>query len=355
MIRALALLLMLTLALPARAQEAVAVFTAPGVDTDAAAGTAPGVSLIVRSTTDIAILAPALTGFVTRHPQITIRYEQWGSNALYADSLRACEGDGPGADVVISSGVHQMVDLVNRACAQPYRSPLTDALPDTRKWRNEIWGITQEAAVTIYNSALVPAEDVPQSRFALLDLMRRSPLRYRGKIATYDIQASGLGFLFAFMDSQAATTFGGLLEGFSRVNAVATCCSAEIIQGVAEGRYLMAYNVLGSYVASAPQANIGIIHPTDYTLFLSRALVIPRGAANAQGAALFLDYLLSPEGRRALTEANLIQQPDREDTSLPESARRFISIDPTTLVAMDRHRQLNFIAKWRGTFGQIAP
>ena len=78
----------------------------------------------------------------------------------------------------------------------------------------------------IYNTDLVPLDDAPRTRFDLLDLMRRKPATYSGKIATYDIEESGLGYLFAFMDSQQATTFGGLLEGFSRVDAVATAVRA---------------------------------------------------------------------------------------------------------------------------------
>ncbi|TMV89206.1 ABC transporter substrate-binding protein [Thioclava sp. BHET1] len=327
---------------PLAAQEAERTFKAPGAH--------PATELLVRSTTDIGILGPTLNAFVEAHPELALRYEQWGSNALYSIARAACKGEGQAADVVFSSGVHQMVDLVNRDCASPYVSPLTSALPKDRRWRDEVWGITQEAAVIIYNKALVPAADAPRTRFAFLDLMRRASARYQGKIATYDIETSGLGYLFAFMDSQQATTFGGLLEGFSRVDAVATCCSAEIIKRVESGQYLISYNVLGSYVESVPHANLGVIYPEDYTLFLSRALMIPKQAAHKQAAALLLDFLLSAQGQRSLARSNLVQQADAEDTPLPESAKRFISIDPTLLVAMDRQRRALFVQKWRATF-----
>ena len=77
-------------------------------------------------------------------------------------------------------------------------------------------------------------DDVPRSRFALLDMMRNRPDLLQRRIATYDIAASGLGYLFAHADSLEATTFGAMLEGFARVQAVATCCSSEIIDAVAE-------------------------------------------------------------------------------------------------------------------------
>lgn len=327
-----------------RAQEATEIFVAPDSTPDA--------TFVIRSTTDISIFSDLLEAFVRVRPTVELRYEQWGSNDLYADSREACDGLRASADVVISSGVHQMVDLVNRACASAYTSELTAQLPRQRMWRDELWGITREAAVIIYNKNLVANEEVPRTRFTLLDLMRRSPDDYRGQIATYDIEASGLGFLFAFMDSQQATTFGGLLEGFARVDAVATCCSAEIISSVDEGRYKIAYNVLGSYVNTAPHDNLGVIYPEDYTMFLSRALMIPKAAREKELATAFLDFLLSPEGRTLLTQVDLIQESNSDENAGSDSTERYIPIDPTLLVAMDALRRDRFNAKWRDTFSK---
>lgn len=330
----------------AAAQEAVSQYAAPL--------SAPSSTLVVRSTTDIAIFEPVLQAFVAENPTVRLTYEQWGSNALYAQTLAACDDTGSAVDAVISSGVHQMVDLVNRACARPYTSARTSALPAARMWRDEIWGITQEAAVIIYNTDLVPRADLPLTRFDLLDLMRRKPETYGGKIATYDIEASGLGYLFAFMDSQQATTFGGLLEGFSRVDAVATCCSAEIIASVANGDFLLAYNVLGSYLDPAENDRVGVIYPQDYTLLLSRAYMIPKSAGNPVHAAALLDFLLSEKGQTILAESHLVQPPGPDDTTLQESIQRYIAISPTLLVAMDDARRVNFVENWRKTFG-LAP
>ncbi|MFZ3584066.1 ABC transporter substrate-binding protein [Loktanella sp. DJP18] len=335
--------LLLAMAGPATAQEAVTTFQAGDV--------LPATVLAVRSTTDIDVFAPVLDAFVSANPTVAVRYEQWGSNALYAVTRQACDAGQGSIDAVISSGVHQMVDLVNRACAQPYVSPLTQALPSARRWRDEIWGITQEAAVTIYNKDLVPAADVPHSRFDLLDLMRRRPETYRNRIATYDIEASGLGDLFAFMDSQQATTFGGLLEGFARVDAVATCCSAEIIAGVASGRYLIAYNVLGSYLVDDISDRVGVIAPQDYTLILSRAYLIPESAPHAALAARLLDFILSARGQAILADSRLVQPASADEQPLPDSARRPIPIAPTLLVAMDQARRRIFVDTWRKAFG----
>ncbi|WP_146589317.1 ABC transporter substrate-binding protein [Puniceibacterium confluentis] len=337
------------LSLPATAQEERRSFG------DAAAP----VRLLVRSTTDIAVFGPVIDAYLATRPGLAVDYEQWGSNALFDLSLADCSADRAGADVVISSGVHQMVQLVNNACAAPHVSSQTTALPAALRWRDELWGITREAAVMAYNRDLVPAGEVPLTRFDLLDLLRPPDSRYAGRVATYDVEASGLGYLFAFSDAREATTFGALLESLGRTGAVATCCSAEIIAGVAEGTYLIAYNVLGSYAQVAAQADprIGIVLPQDYTLVLSRALMIPKQAVHRQQAAALLDFLLSDAGRDVLTDVLLInpltdKASAEERAPVSETALRPIGLSPALIVALDQQKRAQFIRRWRENFSR---
>ncbi len=319
--------------------------------------------IVLRSTTDLAVLGPVLEAFVAARPGLAVDYEQWGSNPLHALERRACAGQAAPADLVISSAVHHMVALVNAGCAAPHRSEATAALPAALRWRDELWGVTREPAVMVYNRALVPPEEVPRSRFDLLDLLRPQGSRYAGRVATYDIEASGLGFLLAFADAQEATTFGGLMEAFGRSGAVATCCSAEIIDGVIAGDYLVAYNVLGSYALvrarAAPQ--LGIVAPEDYTLILSRSAMIPRGARAPGAAAALLDYLLSPEGQTALQARDLVVRISGEEGGALEAPSevdtlvRPIRLSPTLLLALDAHKRRLFIERWRGAFPQTGP
>ncbi|WP_170349513.1 MULTISPECIES: ABC transporter substrate-binding protein [Ruegeria] len=338
MIRALMTCLLFALPGLACAQEATASF-GDGAD-----------PMLIRSTTDIAIIAPVLERFADQNPDLRITYEQWGSNALFQHSRTVCKNGENPADVVFSSAIQQMVWLVNAACGHRYRSPRTEALPAARRWRDELWGITTEPAVIAYNKSLLSDQDVPRNRFALLDAMRTQPDLLRGRVATYDIAASGLGYLFAYGDSLEATTFGSLIEGFARIDAVATCCSAEIIRDVAEGRFLIAYNVLGSYVANADAPGVGVILPEDYTLVLSRAFMIPAQAENKDAATGFLDFLLSPEAQTLLAASGLVAPMDAAETGLNPSARRFIALSPALLVARDQNRRAELFKLWNDAF-----
>ena len=310
-------------------------------------------AFVLRSTTDIAVIAPVIERFAALRPDLTINYEQWASNALFAQSQAGCRGDSPAADAILSSAVQQMVWLVNAACAFPYRSAATLGLPATRRWRDEIWGITAEPAVIAYNAAAFQDREVPRSRFALLDAIRNDPDRFRGKIATYDITESGLGYLLAFSDSLEATTFGALLESFDRVDAVATCCSSEIIDGVARGRYLLAYNVLGSYVSSTARPEVRMVLPDDYTLMLSRAYMIPKASRQKEAATALLDYLLSVEAQVLLRQVGLVDALDPAESSLTPSVRRTIALSPALLVSLDSNRRAQFLSFWTDSFRSV--
>lgn len=314
--------------------------------------------LLVRGTTDIARFDTVLQMFADRAGGARIDYEQWGSNDLSEVTTAHClSGDGA-ADMVISSAVDLQVKFANDGCARAHRSPVTASLPQVANWRDEVFGITRELAVIVYNRRLIDGAEVPRSRFDLIDLLRPENSRFRGRVATYDIEASGLGYLFAFADAQQATTFGSLIEAFGRSGAVATCCSAEIIDGVANGTYLIAYNVLASYALARAERNPDIVAvaPDDYTLVLARAALIPRHAAQPELAGAFLDFLLSEAGRSALGSAHLIVRTDEgapESLRLPESPEtsfRPIALTPSLLVGLDQHKRRDFIALWRSTF-----
>lgn len=344
-LRPLAALLMLAVAASAQAQEAVRQFGP--ADTSA--------SLILRTTTDIAAFAPTVEAFLETRPGLSLRYEQWGSNELFARSARDCAGGIQGADIVISSGVHQIVKLVNDNCGATWVSSQTRAQPASLRWRDQVWGISREPAVMVYNRDLVFASEVPRTRFDLLDLLRPDNSRFAGRVATYDIKRSGLGFLFAYMDSQEATTFGALMEAFARSGAVATCCSAEIIAGVARGDYLIAYNVLGSYAAESAAADpsLGIVAPEDYTLILSRAAFLPGAAPNPEAGA-FLDFILSTEGELSMVGSQLVMSPANaigiDENAGEMTHQRLIHLGPQLLVAMDHMKADRFLALWQQAF-----
>lgn len=351
-LRSLALVAMLLVA-PAQAQD---VLTETRITQFGAWQDAASAIFTIDSSTDTEVFAPILEAFASRVPEVAIRYREITTNELYQLAESGCTGNAPAADLVVSSSIDQQVKLANDGCAQPNRSTQVQALPAWAKWRDEVVGLTYEPAVIVYNRDLVPAGQVPHSRFDLIDLLRPADNPFAGRIATYDIERSGVGYMFAFVDAQQATTFGRLIEAFGRNKVVATCCSAEIIDAVASGRFLIAYNMLGSYALAraADDRRIGVVAPTDYTLILARAALIPKRAQNPMLARQFIDFALSDEGRRLLTESGLIVPFDGPNGLVATGevpTLRPIALSPALLIGLDKQTQENFLALWRSSLG----
>ena len=310
-------------------------------------------TLRVQGATDPEFFAGLLSRFAALNPGLHVVYEDITTNALNGLAVAACAGTAPSADLVVSSSVDQQVKLVNDGCAQPHVSDATAAMPTWASWRDELFGLTFEPIVMVYNRDLVPPGKVPTSRFDLIDLLRPDHNLFTGRIATYDIEASGVGYLLAFADSQQATTFGRLIEAFGRNDVVATCCFKEIVDGVAMGKYLLAYNMFASYALAraATDKRIGIVAPSDYTLVLSRAAFIPKAAGNPDMAGALLDFALSEEGKRILATSSLMVSFTEEGGGVAPSLDgmpnlRPIAFSPVLLVGLDKEKRRLFLDLW---------
>lgn len=318
--------------------------------------------LVIASVTDIDFMQPLISAFQAVNPDVSVIYLQDTSNSLDKSVSSACADRRFFADLVISSSIAQQVRLVNGGCARVIGTPVLTSLPDWAQWRGELIGLTYEPAVMVYNKAAFASEGPPHSRFDLIDLMRQSG-KLNGRIATYDIERSGVGYLFAFQDSTEASTWGRLIEGFGR-NSVATfCCSSEVIDRVADGRAYIGYNVLGSYALSRAESDerIGVILPSDYTLVLARAGYIPRETRNAPAARAFLELALSPQGRAILDGETRLLTPLSGPAALArlsdddELALRPIPLSPALLVSLDRAKRARFLSQWRKSVTPPSP
>jgi hypothetical protein len=65
---------------------------------------------------------------------------------------------------------------------------------------------------------------------------------------------------------------------------------------------LIGYNALGSYacIESKKDEAIGVVYPRDYTLLVTRVMIIGKKAVNPNAARLWVDYLLSERGQSVM-------------------------------------------------------
>ena len=191
----------------------------------------------------------------------------------------------------------------------------------------------------------------------LAELLETQTDRFRGRIATYDIALSGVGYLLAAQDQTISSTFWRLANAFGRVNAQFSGSSPAILNGVADGSLALGYNVLGSYAFArqAEGADIEIVVPDDYVLVLTRSMLIPRDAPNPDLGRAFVDFALSPAGQAIAAHqtalGSIVPGTDGPWSSEAISARgrgviQPIPLGPGLLVALDQLRRQRFLDTW---------
>jgi iron(III) transport system substrate-binding protein len=330
--------------------------------TAGAAGTAAdGQRVRVLSTTDRPSVQPLIEDFERRHSGLQVDYIHLASMALY-DSFVRQRPDAPArADVLWSSAMDLQIKLVNDGHALRYESPHAAQLPKWAIWKHEAYGVTHEAVGMAVHRQLLAASEVPHTHAALAALLASDAPRWRGRAATYDIERAGLGFLAAAQDAMATPRYWDLVRALGRSGASLHADTQSMLERVAAGDALLAYNVLGSYaeVFARNRPEIGVIYFDDYTLVVSRVAFIARTAPNPPGARLWLDYLLSAPGQRLLVEAGGLKslrtegaQPQQAAVPDPRQGNAFrpIALGPGLLAHLDRSKHDALLKRWRREF-----
>ncbi len=332
--------------------------TAPGADSVA------GLSII--GTTDLPGFAPVLRDYQRLRPELSIRYEEFSTQGLYrrvADAPPLARPAPTGrVDLLVSSSMDLQARLANDGHAQPHHSAATAALPAWARWRDEVFGFSYEPMVIAYDtrrfaSGTTPGAasgavlgPAPATRQALLALLRDPARPLAGRVGTYDLEASGIGYLAATQDARIDSGAGALLAALADNRALRARHAAVLLDAMVRGELALAYNLPGSYVQGRIDAGapLGMVLPRDYTLVIARTAVIPRTAPHPAEARRFLDYLLSPRGQGVLARESRIL-PIRTDVPgvrHPTGALRPIPLGPGLLVYQDRLKRARFLEAW---------
>ncbi|OUR84493.1 iron ABC transporter substrate-binding protein [Marinomonas sp. 42_23_T18] len=308
--------------------------------------------LNVYSAVDLDAFEPLLRAYIEKSPNTIIAYYDVNTLELYHKVV--AEKDRPKASLIISSAMDLQLKLVNDGLAKTYQSSMTQNLPDMAKWRNQIFAFSLEPVVMLVNQNRFPGEILPKNRLDLLKIMRQHSDAFQGKIGTYDIRTSGVGYLLASQDArQADATWGRLIEAFGSHQVQTYCCTSAMIDDVANGDLLLGYNLLGSYAnkRALGDPRLTMIMPSDYTLLLMRSALIPKFAPNSEDAGLFIDFLLSPTGQKLMLSENLLFPIDSASQAINISPKRshptrIIELDQQLLVGRDHAKQSRFIRSW---------
>lgn len=292
-------------------------------------------TLRILSSTDTVFFEPIIDSFLSENPEISIEYFVTGTASI--DKIFRENPDK--FDLVVSSAMDLQLKLVNDGFAK--RVSGIDH-PSWAQWQQSLFGFTMEPAAIVINKSAFEGQAIPQTRQELIQQLRARPDVFKDRLGTYDVRRSGLGYLFATQDARASETYWRLMEVMGGLGTTLYCCSGEMIDDLAQGKIVVAYNVLGSYAEAKQEQNEGIevILPADFPTTMMRTAIVSNTTNKAESSALFIQHLLKAQS----TALN------KKSTSLPplnlNPGQQVISLEPALMTYLDKLKREKFITEW---------
>lgn len=312
--------------------------------------------VVVYGATDAAAANPLIKDFEAMYPGVKVEYNDMNTTELYNRLISEKAAGAGSADVTWSSAMDLQVKLVNDGFALSYASPELSKLPDWASWKNEAYGTTYEPIVFAYNKRLVKPEEMPQTHADLPKMLGID--RFKGKLTSYDIEKSGVGFLLITQDAKAAPAFWDIPKTFGATGARFYSSSGTMMERLSSGEHLVAYNLIGTYaiLRAKKDPSIGIVMPKDYTLVMSRIMFISKQAKNPNAAKLWLDYILSKRGQTIIanqSDLGSIRADVEGEVTLGSLTKTLgaslkpIPVGPSLLTYLDQAKRLEFLKQWQ--------
>lgn len=330
---------------PALAVEVV--FPAPD-------GLSPGRQVVVYSSLDERLARPLVQAFQKRHPDVTLRYHDLLAGEIAARVVAETDAGQGTADLVFSSGMDLTIKLANDGYAREVDVPNAAGWPDWGNWRNMVFALTFEPAVIVYHKPAFP-DGPPDTRASLMTWLESAP---KGRIGTYDIARSAVGYLFLSRDMEHFADLWPMVEAMGRAGLQTFPTSQEVIDRVNRGDLLLGYNILGSYAADQAQRlpDLGLALPRDYVVVVSRLALVPRAAQSPETGELLLDFLLGREGQTLLADrlrlpAVSLEVAGKDSAAAMQEALgarlRPAPVSPGLLAYLDPANRARVLARWR--------
>ena len=295
-------------------------------------------TLRILSSTDTSFFAPIIERFQLEYPAWSVQYLVTTTSEI--DQVFRAAPDA--YDIVISSAMDLQLKLVNDGFALEL---VGMDHPDWAQWRQRLFAFTSEPATIVVNSAAFQGKPIPRTRQEMINALRQQPDLFRGKIGTYDVRQSGLGYLFATQDARASETYWRLMEVMGSLDARLYCCSGQMIDDVASGRLLVAYNVLGSYAAvrRKEDTRFEIILPSDFPTTMMRTGFVSRKTLHPVAAENFIRQMIRIQGAGQDSPISPLPPlgPSPEETN-----PSVISLEPALLTYLDQLKRRTFIKEW---------
>lgn len=293
-------------------------------------------TLRIISSTDTALFASIIESFISVNPDVAVEYLVAGTSDI-EQRVRASPAS---FDVIVSSAMDLQLKMANDGLARMLPEL---SYPSWAHWRKSLFAFTSEPAAIVINKAAFAGHPVPKTRQELITSLRARPEIFEGRVGTYDVRRSGLGYLFATQDARVSETFWRLMEVMGALDVKLYCCSGDMIDDLSDGTIAVAYNVLGSYALARVKsgAPLEIILPADFPTTMMRTAFTSAQAPDPEMATAFIAHLITRGGVEEV------------DGGLPALAKQAgqasqvsIALEPSLLTFLDTMKRRRFLAEW---------
>ncbi len=314
--------------------------------------------VVIYSTTDTASANPLINDFKALYPGISVEYNDMNSTEIYNRFISERAANAGSADVLWSSAMDLQIKLVSDGSAMTYASPELAHVPKWAVWKNEAFGTTYEPIAFVYNKRLLSGDEIPQSHADLLRVFTQKADKLKGKVTTYDIEKSGVGFLLITQDSKYNPEFWEMVKALGAVGPRFQSSAGTMMERISSGENLLGFNVFASYanLRAKKDPGIGIVLPKDYCLVMSRVMFASKTAKNPNAAKLWIDYVLSKRGQTVIADQALLGsiRDDVEGTMTEAGLSKTlgnvakpIPVSDELLGFLDQTKRLDFLKHWQ--------
>ncbi|MCF3932636.1 ABC transporter substrate-binding protein [Acuticoccus sp. M5D2P5] len=306
--------------------------------------------------------APVIEGFNKLYPWINVSTLDLESDEVFTRYYAEANSGANTAGLMVSATVDGWRNFMDGDNALDYRSAEADQLPDWSIPVDNLYTVSTDPMIIVYNQMTVPEDQRPKGIADLARIVEESGDALRGKLTTYNAAQTSFGQAIDLVYLRAHGD-----DGWKSFETIGSLTRSEVSSGpmlakLQAGEYSIGYFISGIVffpkLENAASAKImGWNFIEDGTPLFMRQMAIPEASGTPASAKLMLDYILSQAGQTAFGIGGLT--PYREGVSKDDVAfytydaiKEEIGEDNILLIDYDDEliASDDFIERWRETF-----
>jgi iron(III) transport system substrate-binding protein len=267
-----------------------------------------------------------------------VKVKGWraGSEKVLQRALTEARANRHDADVIETNGP-ELEALYREKVLQPFRSPhLKDLMPQALRPHGQWVGTRINMFVQSYNTNLVKKSELPRRYADLTDP------RWKGRLG---IEAEDEDWFATAVKGEGEAAGLAIFREIARVNGFSVRKGHTLLAGlVASGEVPFALTTYSHGAEKMKQRGAPVDwYAIEPAIGRANGVALPRSPAHPHAAALFVDFILSPEGQRILERGGYV--PASLKVESPAQKLKLHFVDPAVVLDED--------AKWKKLYAEI--